>query len=95
MGKVWINFIKIGNPEEVMQKMKEHGILNTDEARNLSKHKYKEQKMSYLGTILGTKEGRNLPLISRCLLESGHRSIAEDLLLSSEKELMEYSVGSG
>ena len=78
-----------------MKKMIRHGILNINEERNLNKHKYKEQKMSNLGTLLGSKEGRDLPLISRCLLESGHRSIAEDLLHSTVEELVEYSVGSG
>ncbi|CAG0900421.1 unnamed protein product, partial [Darwinula stevensoni] len=94
IGRVWLKFIKIGNPGDVMKRMMNRGILNSDEIRTLNVIKYKEQKMSSLGDVLGKKDGRNLPLISRCLLEEGHRSVAEELLHSSREELDEYSAGS-
>ncbi|CAG0884450.1 unnamed protein product [Darwinula stevensoni] len=94
IGRVMVNFIKIGNPDEVTKRMTAHGILNNDEVGSLNKNIYNVQKMSCLGNVLGSKKGRNLPLICRCLLESGYRSIAEDLLHSSEEELMKYTAGS-
>ncbi|CAG0893641.1 unnamed protein product [Darwinula stevensoni] len=92
--RVWLKFIKIRNPDDVMKRMMNRGILNSDEIRTVNENKYKEQKMYSLGDVLGKKNGRNLPLISRCLLEVGHRPIAEELLHSSKVELDAYLAGS-
>ncbi|CAG0902895.1 unnamed protein product, partial [Darwinula stevensoni] len=47
---------------------------------------------SDLANVLGRKDGRNLPLICRSLLETGHRQIAEDLLRSTKEDLTAYYV---
>ncbi|CAG0899528.1 unnamed protein product [Darwinula stevensoni] len=55
-------------------------------------NKYKGWKLSDLANVLGRKDGRNLPLICRSLLETGHRQIAEDLLRSTKEDLTAYYV---
>ncbi|CAG0898080.1 unnamed protein product [Darwinula stevensoni] len=93
--KVWLKFTSIRKPKDIMTRMMTHGILNCDEVRTIDDdYIFNEQRMSSLGHVLEKKNGRNLARISRCLLEAGYRSIAEDLLHSSKAELDEYSSSS-
>ena len=88
--------MEIKNSEVVIKRMNKCGILNCDEIWTINNDSpFNGQKMDSLGHVLEKKNGRNLPRISKCFLEAGHREIAEDLLHCSKAELDEYSAVSG